>query len=237
MQLVWPKPTRSTIALLVLLASAWLATVLVTPLRETIIPQQLAITGDTLGKLKLWSLLTHALWSRGFADLLFGCLVLYLFGAELGHVWSPKKWWATLLAATLVGGLFAALSALVITPPQPYVGMGAATSALFAAYCWRHWDHTLHLLALEVKGKALLGFFLGLDLLFGVLSGDPAYLAARLAGTAVGLLSAMNLGTLQDMRLRYHSWRVRRNLKIVARNPEADPIRDRRKTRDGDWIN
>lgn len=237
MQLAWPRPTRSTIALLATLCAAWLASVLVAPLRETLIPRDLAITADTLGQLKLWGLLTHALWTRSFVDLLFQGMILYLFGAELGHVWSPKKWWGTLLAATLTGGLLAALTALVITPPQPYIGMGAATNALFAAYCWRHWDRSLHILAMEIKGKALFGFFLGLDLLFALLSADPAMLLARLAGAGVGLLSAMNLGTLQDMRLRYHSWRVRRNLKIVARNPEADPARDRRKTRDGDWIN
>lgn len=236
LRIAWPRATRNFLIIAAALTLAWVAQLFITPLREQLIPQTLALTPTSFPELELWAVLTHALCSNNLLDVLFQLLILYLTAETLERVWSGKKWWGTLLAATVVPGALVGLWGWGVGMSAPFVGIAAPVSAFFAAYCWQSWNRPLYLFTIEIQGKKLLAGFLLLDVLLGLFGAGPVYVIARLSGAGIGLLSAMNLGTLKDIRLRYHSWRVRRNMRIVARNPEAK-VGPRRRTDDGEWIN
>lgn len=232
-QLHKPPMTRGVIILAALLVGSWLSTVLIAPWRA-IVEGHLMIDGGTLPALELWAPLTYALFPRDFLMIVFDVLMLYFFGAELESRWGAKRWWGTIAGAAVAGGVLGALVAWPVGTARLIGGFAAPVMALVAAYCWGMWSQRVNLFFIELTGKSMLALFVGLDLLFALLSLDPTFFAVRLGGLGVGLLSAAGLSNL---RKRYHYWRVRRNMRVVARTPEDDGGGVKRKRDDGTWIN
>lgn len=235
MRLAWPPLTRNIIIVGVVLFVVRMAMVLIEPF-GIMAKQSLTLSASTLTSLQLWSTLSYGVLATSFGQLFFDLLALYLFGAEVDQWWSGKKWWLTVLAATIVGGLLGALVLWVQGAPGVIGGFGAPVMALIAAYCWQYWDRPMNFFFIELKGKILLGLFLTLDILLGIsafFSNRPSMLGIHLGGLAVGLLVASDLWRPKQLMLRIKYWKVRRNMKLIARTPEDDP----RRRQDGTWIN
>ena len=235
-RVAWPPLQRPVLVLGATLLALRLLMVAAAPLKAFALTE-LVLHAQSLPSLKLWAVLTHALWSTSFGALFFDLFALYLFGAEVLRDWGLKRWSLALGLGALLGGLLGALSLWAMPGPQPPLGgMGAATMALVAGYCHQRWDQTLSMIVFELKGKALLGLFIALDLLMTVFSGSPTTLLWHLGGVAAGLIVAAQLYSPRRLILHLKYWKIRRNLKVIARTPEAD-ARDARRRNDGQWIN
>ena len=233
-----PRPTRGVIALIAITAAGWLLPVLIAPLRELIV-ERLLIDGATLGQGELWSALTHGLFSLDFLGALLGAAMIYFFGSEVARRCGDRRLLLTALAATIAGGAVAIPAAWAFGLEAPLSGPMAAVGALIAMYCWQLWRRPLHFFFIELTGKSMLALFLAFDFLIALLAVDPTSFIVRLVGALVGLLVASDSFRPAQLKRRYHYWRVRRNLKLVARTPEQpdDAAARRRRRPDGTWIN
>jgi membrane associated rhomboid family serine protease len=229
----WPPVTRPVIAISVVTSALWLATIFSTPLRDLAMVQ-LSVQGSTLPAMRPWAILTYPLWHFDFLQLLFHLLALYLFGSELTREIGARRWWATLTAGALAGGLAAALVAWPLDLGYPLAGLGPATMALIAAYCWRRWEQDLNFFFIPMPGKFLFALILGFATIGPLFNGVPHIAASELAGAAAGVGVIGGRDLLKAIRLRFHYRRIQRNLKIVARNPDYDGSKRRK---DGTWIN
>jgi len=232
-RLHWPPVTRPVIVISVITAALWLAQVLSPELKKFVL-QQLVVHGATLPTLKPWAIFTYPLWHFDFPQLLFHLLALYLFGADLKQEIGAARWWGALGAGAVAGGLAAALVAWPLALTYPLAGLGPATMALIAAFCWRRWDAELNLFFIPMSGKFMFALILGFATLGPLAGGAPQLAAAELAGAAAGIGVLIGRALPKTIRLRFHYWRIQRNLKIVARTPEHD---DPKRRRDGTWIN
>lgn len=229
----WPPVTRSLIAIAVVTSALWLASVLSEDLRALAL-NQLTVQGQTLPALRPWAMLTYPLWHFDFIQLLFNLLAIYLFGADMERELGRRRWWAVLGAGALAGGLAAALVAWPLAMRAPLAGLGPASIALIAAFCWRRWHDELNFFFIPMPGKFMFALILGLATLGPLAAGAPHIAAAELAGAAAGIAVLQGRALPKSIRLRFHYWRIQRNLKLVAKTPEHD---DARRRKDGTWIN
>ena len=224
-----PTPTRGVILLVALCLIGWLAVVIFEPLR-LIYQTDLILSQSSISNLRLWTILSHAFFPYDFLDLFLSALMLYLFGSEVAQEKGDARWLGYMLGATLIGGLLAAPIALTLGGAGH--GPDAAVSACIAMYCWQIWDRTVHFFTIELKGKTMFFAFLLIDFLFALITLNPTLLLIKAGGALAGLLFATDTWRPTKLRRYYHYWRVKRNLKVVARTPE-----DKRRTRDGEWLN
>ncbi len=228
-----PQPTKGVIGLIAVCAICWLAAVIFEPLRTVVIDSML-LDATTIPQLELWGVITHAIFPREFFALVLSGLMLWLFGSDVARRTGDAKWLGVMVLATLVGGTLGALIAWPFGGPMQISGPGAAVSASIAMYCWNIWNRRTHLFFLELTGKSMLGLFLAIDFVMALFSLNPTHLLVQLGGALVGLAAASGTWRPSLLKRHYHYWRVKRNLKIVARTPETD---DRRRKKDGTWIN
>lgn len=233
--------TKSVLFCIVLLITLWLATILSEPLR-VFVKAELLLTPDALSNLRLWAPLSHALWPTNFLSCALNCAMLYLFGSTLEHHFGRLKWWTMIFASIILGGSLALLAMwpfahTAFGAKMPALGgFSAPSAALIAAYCQRHWDHTLHISSLELKGKVLFWLFLIIEATLALLTLHPGMLMWRLGGVGVGF--AWSGGRLYpgDLIKRIQYWRIKRKLKLISRTPESDK-NTKGKNKDGSWIN
>lgn len=233
-RLNWPPLSRQIIAIGVTLLILRLAMVIAAPLKG-LVSAQLLLGSANVTQLKLWVIATHALWPTDFGALFFDMFALYLFGGALEQRWSRSKWWVAVALSILFGGALAALSVWLVPSATLIGGFGAPVMGFVAAYCVEHWRSRLNFFFVELSGKTLLAFFVGLDLLFALLNANPQMLALHLGGVAAGALVAHDLYHPKRLVLHFKYWKIRRNLKVIAKTPEANASQKRRK--DGQWIN
>lgn len=227
-----PQLTPGVIGLIVVCVVGWLAAVIFEPLRNVVIDSML-LDATTIPQLELWGILTHAVFPREFFGMVISCVMLWLFGSDIARRVGDAKWLGVMCVATVVGGTLGALVAWPFGGPLQISGPSAALTACIAMYCWNVWDRRMNLFFLELTGKSMLGLFLALDFVFAIMSLNPTHLFVQLGGALVGLLFASGSWKPTILRRHFHYWRVKRNLKIVARTPEADI----RRNKDGSWIN
>lgn len=233
-RLSWPPLTRQVIAIGVTLLALRLAMIIASPLKE-LVTTQLLLGSANISQLKLWVIATHALWATDFGALFFDMFALYLFGGALEQRWSRSKWWTAIAMAVLFGGALGALTLWLVPSATLIGGFGAPVMGFVAAYCIEHWRSRLNFFFIELSGKTLLAFFIGLDVLFALLNMSPHMLAMHLGGVAAGALVAHDLYNPKRLVLHFKYWKIRRNLKVIAKTPEAGTSQKRRK--DGQWIN
>ena len=224
-----PAPTKGVILLIALCCVGWLATVIFEPVRA-MLPSSLLLTATSIRSLHLWTILTHIFFVDDFLNLFFAGLMLYWFGSEVAQRRGDAKWLGFMFGATLLGGLLAAPVALLLGGGAG--GPSAAVNACIAMYCWQIWNREVHFFTIALTGKTMFFAFLLIDFLFALFSMNPTLLAVKAGGALAGLLFATGTWRPDKLRRHYHYWRVKRNLKVVARTPE-----DKRRTKDGEWLN
>jgi len=179
---------------------------------------------------EVWRLLTYPFFETDPFALLFGGLVLWVFGRDLALAWGERRFLAAFLG--LGAGAAAATSLLALAWPRLHAGawsgpwpaldgLAVAWALLFPA------RRVLFMAVLPVTGRALLWLTVGGTALFAVFYGVVPYVPHLLAEGLVALW-------LRGPRLRLPRlprWRRRRGPFEVI-HADRDPDSGRRR-----WLN
>lgn len=232
-RLAWPPITKPMIALLIVFAVLWLASLQGSPLHEVARDYLLLTEGALTERYAGWSAVTYAFFHRGFFDILFSGIAIWLFGGELAQRWTAARFWGTQVVAAIVGAIFCIPLLLFVDSEMVVMGYQAPAMALVFAYCWLRWRTPQHFFFFEMTGRTMLLLFLGLGLVVSLLGHWPT-IVLDLAGCLVGFIASKGKFNFRDLRTRFRMWQARRKLKLV-KSPEDD--RPPRKTADGQYIN
>lgn len=228
-QLAWPPLTPGVKGLLILYATIFLFYPLLggtLGTREFVISTLYLSNQGMFGELYLWQPVSYQLLHHDFFHLLFNCLVLYLFGAEVERKWNLKAFLAFTfgcgLGAAAFGIMWYGAARLISGQPgfdtTPIVGASGAISGLVAAYCLYHWNHELRLMfAFRMKGKWLLPIFVGVDLLRLGLGSNIAvahHFGGMLTGLAIVMVVYKPLQTINRLKI----CRLKRKLRALQGN-------------------
>ncbi len=152
----------------------------------------------------LHRLLTYPLVHGNFTHALFAVVILLALGKMVGEIF---RWWAVLVVffgAAVVGAL-----AYTVYPAvhAPLIGAYPPVYGLIGAYTFLMWVRLAGTGANQYRAFTMIGFLLGIQLLFGLLFGGGHEWIADLAGFATGfflsfIVSPGGLARVRD-RLRY----------------------------------
>lgn len=118
-----------------------------------------------------------------FTQALFGGVLLLALGKFVGDTFGP---WATMaiIFITAVGG--AIIFALVASGTTPLYGLFPPVYGLIGAYSYAIWLHLGRTGQNQMAAFRLIGFLLGIQLVFGLIFGADLTWVAELAGFAIG---------------------------------------------------
>lgn len=111
-----------------------------------------------------------------------GALLLAL-GKFVGEVFSPL---ATLLVFILSGIFGAVIFGLILNSPAPLFGAFPGVYGLIGAFTFLLWTRLGQIGANQARAFSMIGFLIGIQLLFGILFGGNQDWVADIAGFAVG---------------------------------------------------
>jgi len=145
-----------------------------------------------------WQLVTYMFMHGGFWHLFMNMLALWMFGAELEHIWGSKKFLTYYLLCGVGGGIANLLVASLVGQGAPTVGASGAVFGVLLAFGMLFPDRPIYIyFLLPVKAKYFIAFYIGLELYLGVTgTTDGVAHFAHLGGAAVGfvyLVTKMNL--------------------------------------------
>ena len=218
MQLQWPPVTKSVIGLSVFFFVFWLATVIFEPLR-IFADANMRVSFAAIKEDRFWTILLYGVYHRGFIEILFIGVAIWMFGAELQKTIGLKRWWLIQISSVILGGIIAVGWDAAVGITAPVQGFHAAVIGLIAAFCWDKWDETIYIFTFALKGKTMLIACVGFGVVMAVISGLYVRIGLDLAGVICGILIAGNFLNLRDLKTRFRLWRARRKLKLV-RGPE-----------------
>jgi membrane associated rhomboid family serine protease len=179
---------------------------------------------------EVWRLLTHPFFENDPLALLFGGLMLWMFGRDLALAWGERRFLGAFLG--LGAGAAAATSLLALAWPRllgvHLAGPWPVVDALVVAWALRFPDRQLlFMFALPVSGRALLWLTVGGTALYAVFAGVVPYVPHLLAE---GLAALWLRGP--GLRLpRLPRWRRRRGtFEVIHADRDPDSGRPR-------WLN
>ena len=125
-----------------------------------------------------------------FTHAAFSGVLLLAMGKMVGEVFSQ---WAT-LAVFLLSGIFGAVAfALVLNSPAPLIGAYPGVYGLIGAFTFLLWTRLGEIGANQARAFTLIGFLIGIQLLFGLIFGGNATWVADVAGFTIGFLMSFFL--------------------------------------------
>ncbi len=133
----------------------------------------------------LWRLVTYPFVHFSFTHALFVVVILLAIGKMVGEVF---RWWAVLLVffASAIAGALA--YTLVPGLQQPLVGGYPPVYGLIGAFTFLLWVNLAAVGANKYRAFTLIGFLLGIQLLFGLVFGGGWEWVADLTGFASGFV-------------------------------------------------
>ncbi len=168
---------------------------------------------DSLRRLELWRLLTHAFVETQPTGLLLGTLVLYLFGRSCESNWGSRDFLRFFLTATVGAALLAVPLHYVVNFIMPFDDLGhaegpdAAIDAMLVALALSAPDaNVLFGFVLPMPARTLIWLLVAMDVVGGALTG-AATLSVTLGGMAMGYL--LVTGTWRP-DLLWARWRLAR---------------------------
>jgi membrane associated rhomboid family serine protease len=179
---------------------------------------------------EIWRLLTYPFFENDPFALLFGGLMLWMFGRDLALDWGERRFLGAFLG--LGAGAAAATSVLALAWPRLQdigsAGPWPVVDALVVAWALRFPDRQLlFMFALPVSGRALLWLTVGGTALYAVFAGVVPYVPHLLAEGLAALW-------LRGPRLRLPRlprWRRRRGpFEVIHADRDPDSSRPR-------WMN
>jgi membrane associated rhomboid family serine protease len=184
---------------------------------------------------QVWRLATWVLLENQPLNLLFGGLVLWMFGRDLVDVWGPRRF----LAAYFGVPAAAAAVACVVALAWPAVAAGSqggfwvALNALVIAWALLHpFRQILLFFAVPVSGQALVWITVGGTVLFALFDGPAAFVPHLLAQGIAWLWVSGNGPGRWLRRIRLPRMRRRGRFEVIHVDRDPD-----RKAPDRRWLN
>ena len=125
-----------------------------------------------------------------FTHAAFSGVLLLAMGKMVGEVFSQ---WATLAVFLVSGVLGAVIFALALNSPAPLIGAYPGVYGLIGAFTFLLWTKLGEIGANQARAFTLIGFLIGIQLLFGLIFGGNATWIADVAGFGVGFLMSFFL--------------------------------------------
>jgi membrane associated rhomboid family serine protease len=168
----------------------------------------------TLGRGRVWQLLTYVVLHGSLWHLLWNMLFLWWFGQEVERLWGRLDYLGLLLGGGVVAALLhAVLASLQGEAGVPMIGASGAVMAVVILYVCYH-PRQPFLFGVPLWGAAMA--YLLVDLMMGLRGGTGVAHMAHLGGAAFGFLSWW-----LDLRLRRLLTRRRRVTGSPARPAPA----------------
>ena len=145
--------------------------------------------GDTSPAL-LKRFVTYAFVHGSFTDALFGAALLLALGKFVGDAFSAPATVAVFVLGTLAGAL---AFGVFVGGATPLFGVWPAVYGLIGAFTYILWLRLGAAGQNQVAAFRLIGFLLGLQLLFGLLFGSSPIWIAELAGFVAGFAASVVL--------------------------------------------
>ena len=145
--------------------------------------------GDTSPEL-LKRFVTYAFVHGSFTDALFGVALLLALGKFVGDVFSGTATLAVFIIGTLAGAL---AFGLFVGGATPLFGVWPAVYGLIGAFTYILWLRLGQAGQNQIAAFRLIGFLLGLQLVFGLVFGSSPIWIAELAGFVAGFGSSIVL--------------------------------------------
>ncbi|WP_394153498.1 rhomboid family intramembrane serine protease [Loktanella salsilacus] len=145
--------------------------------------------GDTSPEL-LKRFATYAFVHGSFTDALFGVALLLALGKFVGDVFSGAATLAIFVIGTLVGAL---AYGVFVTGPVPLYGVWPAVYGLIGAFTYILWLRLGQAGENQIAAFRLIGFLLGLQLVFGLIFGSSPMWIAELTGFVAGFAASIVL--------------------------------------------
>jgi membrane associated rhomboid family serine protease len=177
-----PRMTRVVQALIAInVAVAFLGATIV---QDSVLQSLFAFRQGPLAQ-TWWSAFTYMFLHAGLLHLAFNMYTLWIFGPRLEHAWGSRSFALFYLWCGIGGAVFHAIFGGL----NPMIGASAAIYGVMLAYAM-HWpkDEIYFFGVLPMRVVTMVGIFLGLDLLRGVMGGTGVAYFAHLGGAAFGFL-------------------------------------------------
>ncbi len=127
---------------------------------------------------------TYAFVHDGFTHMLFAGALLLALGKFVGDVFSTVATLILFLISTVVG---AVVYGLIVGSNFPLLGLYPAVYGFIGAYTYLVWLRLGQMGENQLRAFQLIGFLLGLQLVFGLIFGSSPVWIAELAAFATGL--------------------------------------------------
>jgi membrane associated rhomboid family serine protease len=147
-----------------------------------------ALVPAKIWRLQLWRVVTWSFVEPTPLGLIFGCLFLYWFGADLAGEWGSVRFLRVFGSVMLVAAGATCLVAQVDPPilDYPYLGTWALTTALVVA--WGLWfpDRVVRLyFVLPIRGWWLAWFTVAITVIYAIYKGWDHYLPELLSEASI----------------------------------------------------
>ncbi|MCK0150000.1 rhomboid family intramembrane serine protease [Marivita sp. S6314] len=138
----------------------------------------------------VFRMFTYPFVHASFTHALFAGVMLLALGKMVGEAMGSFAVLAIFFVSAAGGAVFYAVT---IGGSQPLIGAFPAVYGLIGGFTYMLWLRLGQLGENQVRAFSLIGFLLGIQLLFGLLFGSNAEWVADLSGFAIGFLLSMIL--------------------------------------------
>ena len=181
---------------------------------------------------EIWRLVTWPFIETDPLSLIFGAMMLYMFGRDLCYAWGPRRFITTFFGIAIASAALTCILGRVAWPALEQRGWLSAwpiIDALVVAWAMIFPEKQILLMfALPVSGRALLAITVGGTLLWAIFNHDFAGFVPHLLAQAlmvVFLRGYSPRGFWQTLRIKAYERRARRrasHLKVIRKE---DPPR------------
>jgi membrane associated rhomboid family serine protease len=136
--------------------------------------QHLVLAPNAVVAGQVWRLFTWSFFELSPLGLIFGCLILLIFGRDLSDVWGPRRFLLTYLTLTVVTGGLTTLLGLVFgsVGAWPYYTVWPVAEAFVIAWATLFPSRQMLVyFVIPLGGRNLILFTVGCTLVFALLSG------------------------------------------------------------------
>ena len=211
------RPGPISTALKALLAAnvvMFIVTALVPSLRVLLGLVPVAVTS----RLYVWQLATYMFLHGGIFHILFNMLALWMFGAELEHIWGTRYFLKFYFATGIGAGVLTVLFSLLpfgFAQEVHYsvvIGASGAIYALLLAYALYFPDRPILMIVFWVPAKICVMILAAIALVASITEVGGVANATHLGGLVVGyaFLKGARVHPVSELKYRYLKWKINR---------------------------
>jgi membrane associated rhomboid family serine protease len=173
---------------------------------------------DVTGRLYVWQLVTYMFLHGGIFHILFNMLALWMFGAELEHIWGTRYFLKFYFVAGVGAGVLTVLFSLLpfgFAQQIHYsvvIGASGAIYALLLAYALYFPERPILMIVFWVPAKICVMILAGIALLASFSEMGGVANATHLGGLVVGYayLKSARVHPISELKYRYLKWKINR---------------------------